>query len=103
MDLLSRNVHVNVPAPKAVSSLSAIDRWSDYIGHLVGDSRHLGNTSHTMKPSDPLLLAYVTLRCGMYPEGKVDISQHLVIPGFPQSDHTVGKPSADAGSLCSEA
>ena len=56
-----------------------------------------------MKPSDPLLLANVTLRCGMYPEGKVDISQHLAIPRFLQSDHTVGKPSADAGSLCSEA
>ena len=50
-----------------------------------------------MKSSDPLLLADVTLRCGMYPAGKVDI------PGFPQSDHTVGKPSADTGSLCSEA
>ena len=25
------------------------------------------NTSHTMKPSDPLLLADVALRCGMYP------------------------------------
>ena len=24
------------------------------------------------------------------------------MPGFPQSDHTVGKPSADADSLCSE-
>ena len=56
-----------------------------------------------MKSSDPLLLAYVTLRCGMYPAGKVDISQHLAILGFPQSDHTVGKPNADAGSLCSEA
>ena len=31
-------------------------------------------TSHTMKPSDPLLLADVTLRCGMYPAGKNDIS-----------------------------
>ena len=61
------------------------------------------NTSHTMKPSDPLLLADVALRCGMYPAGKVDISQHLATPGFPQSDHTVGEPSADAGSLCSEA
>ena len=60
------------------------------------------NTSHTMKPSDPLLLANVTLRCGMYPAGKVDISRHLAIPGFPQSDHTVSKPSADAGSLYSE-
>ena len=55
-----------------------------------------------MKPSDPLLLADVALRCGMYPAGKVDISQHLATPGFPQSDHTVGKLSADAGSLCSE-
>ena len=41
-----------------------------------------------MKPSDPLLLADVTLHCGMYPAGKIDISQHLAIPGFPQSDHT---------------
>ena len=46
-----------------------------------------------------LLLADVTLRC---PAGKVDISQHLATPGFPQVDHTVGKLSADAGSLCSE-
>ena len=55
-----------------------------------------------MKPSDPLLLTVVTLLWGMYPAGKVDISWQLAIPGFPQSDHTVGKPSADAGSLCSE-
>ena len=41
-DLLSRNVLSNVPAPKAVSSHTAIDRWSDYIGQLVGDSHHLG-------------------------------------------------------------
>jgi hypothetical protein len=39
----------------------------------------------------------------MYPAGKVDISQHLAIPGFPQSDHNVGKLSANTGSLCSEA
>jgi hypothetical protein len=56
-----------------------------------------------MKPSDPLLLADVALRCGIYPAGKVDISQHLAIPRLPQSNHTVSKPSADAGSLCSEA
>ena len=56
-----------------------------------------------MKPIDPLLLDNVAVRCGMYSAGKVDISQHLAIPGFPQSDHTVGKPSVDAGSLCSEA
>ena len=56
-----------------------------------------------MKPSESLPLADVTLCCEMYPAGKVDICQHLAIPGFPQSDHNVGKPSADAGSLCSEA
>ena len=33
-----------------------------------------------MKPSDQQLLADVTLRCGMYPAGKVDISQHLIPP-----------------------
>ena len=44
---------------------------------------YFDNTSHTMKPSDPLLLADVTLHCGMYPAGKVDISQHLAIPGLP--------------------
>ena len=60
-------------------------------------------TSHIMKPSDPLLLANVTLHCGMYPAGKTDIFQHLAIPGFPKSDHTVRKLSADAGSLCREA
>jgi hypothetical protein len=56
-----------------------------------------------MKPSDPLLLADGTLSCGMYPAGKVTMSQHLATPGFPQSDHTVGKLSVDAGLLCSEA
>ena len=39
----------------------------------------------------------------MYPACKVDISQHLAIHEFPQSDHTVCNPSADTGSLCSEA
>ena len=60
------------------------------------------NTSYTIKSSDPLLLANVTLHCGMNPAGKADISQHLAIPGFLQSDYTVGKPNAHAGSLCSE-
>ena len=61
------------------------------------------NTSHTMKPSDQVLLADVTLRCRIYPAGKVDVFQHLAILGFPQSNHSVSKPSADAGLLCSEA
>ena len=56
-----------------------------------------------MKPSDPLLLADVTLHCGMYLVGKVDISQHIAIIRFLQCNHTVGKLSANAGSLCSEA
>ena len=56
-----------------------------------------------MKPSNPLLLSDVALSCGMNPAGKFDISWHLAIPGFPQSDQTVGKSSSDAGSLCSEA
>jgi hypothetical protein len=53
---------------------------------------HPTNTSHThtMKPSDLLLLAHGTLQSRMYHAGKVDISRHLAIPGFPQSNHTVG-------------
>ena len=50
-----------------------------------------------MKSSDSLLLADGTLHCGMYPAGKVAISQHLVTPGFPRGDHTVAKLSVDAG------
>ena len=98
--------HENVPAPQAVPSnlrstdgLTVLARIEIHLVHYQPSY----NTSHTMKPSDPLLLANITLHCGMYPAGKVDISRHLAIPGFPQSDHTVGKPSADAGSLCSEA
>ena len=77
---------------------SAIERWSDCIG-LDRDSCHLGTLStilqhliHKMKPSEPLLLTDVTLHRGMYPAGKVDISQHLTIPRFPQWDNTVGSP-----------
>ena len=99
--------HENVPAPKAVSSdlrstdgLTVLARIK--IVAILVHYQPSYNTSHTMKPSNPLLLTDVTLRCRMYPAGKVDISQHLAIPGFPQSDHTVSKPSADAGSLCSE-
>ena len=40
------------------------------------------NTLHTLKSSDPLLLADGNLHCGMYPTGKVAISRHLVTPGF---------------------
>ena len=86
-------------------------RWTDGLTilanwlEIVAVSVHYQpsyDTTHTMKPSDPLLLADVDLRCRMYPAGKVDISQHLATPGFPQCDHTVGKLSVNAGSLCSE-
>ena len=71
--------HENVPAPKAVSSdLRSTDgltvfAWIEIVAILVHYQPSY-NTSHTMKPNDPLLLADVTLRCGMYPADKVDIS-----------------------------
>ena len=80
--------HENVPAPKAVSSnlqstdgLTVLARIKIFA--ILVQYQPSYNTSHTMKPSDPLLLlADVTLHCGMYPAGKIDISQHLAIPGF---------------------
>ena len=56
-----------------------------------------------MKSSDPLLLADGTLHCGMYPAGKVAISQHLVYPGFPLCDLTAGKLSGVASVHWNEA
>ena len=93
--------NANVPAQKAVSSHTAIDRWFEWIG----PDRDTYNESSLWNPVTHccLLLANVTLCCRMYLACKVHISQHLAIPGFPQSDHTVNKTSADAGSLCSEA
>ena len=55
--------HENVPALKAVSYVCDVDRWSDCIGYrieivcLIGTlSTILQHFTHTMKPSDPLLL-----------------------------------------------
>ena len=64
-----------------------IDRWSDYIGldrDRLPSWRYQPSqyTSHTMKSSDPLLLADGTLRCGMS-LGKVAISRHLITLGVP--------------------
>ena len=91
--------------PKVSIIRSGIDRWSDCIGQ-DRDSHHLGALStilqhftHTMKPSDPLLLADVTLSCEMYPAGKVDISQHLAILGFSQNDPTSSHPQTSASHL----
>ena len=74
----TESCHENVPAPKVVSSILRStdgltivqDRDSSHLGTLSTILQHF---THTMKPSDPLLLADVTLRCGMYHAGKVDI------------------------------
>ena len=79
----------NFPAPMGISpylrstdGLTVLSRIE--IVAILAHYQPSYNTSHTMKPSDPLLLANVTLRCGMYPAGKVAISWHLATPGFPQ-------------------
>ena len=84
--------------------MTFIDRWSDNIDldRVRLRSWHYQPSrynSHTMKSSDPLLLVDGNLCCGMYPAGKVAISRHLATIGFSQVDHTVGKLSADAGSV----
>ena len=66
--------------------LTCVNRWSDCIGYRIEIvclidtlSTILQHCTHTMKPSDPLLLADDTLRYGMYPAGKVAISRHLTL------------------------
>ena len=61
--------------------LTRVNRWSDCIGsrieivcQITTLSTILQHCTHTIKPSDPLLLANGTLRCRMYPAGKVAIS-----------------------------
>jgi hypothetical protein len=88
-----RGYHHNL---RSTDSLTILANWLEIIPILVHYQPSY-NKSHTIKLSDPLLLADVSLRCGMYPAGKVDISQHLVTPEFYQSDHTVGEPSAHCG------
>ena len=80
MDLLSKNVHVNVPSSKwyhhnlrSTDGLTISANWLEIVAILV-HYQPFYNTSHAMKPDDPLLLADVALCCGMYPAGKVDIS-----------------------------
>ena len=64
----------------STDGLTILANWLEIVAILVHYQPSY-NTSHTMKPSDPLLLADVTLRCGMYPAGKVDISRHLAFEG----------------------
>ena len=104
---IQKKVRVSLYRP--FTYLTYINRSSNCIGYRIGIvclistlSTILQHCTHTMNPSDPMLLADGTLRCRMYPAGKVAISRHLANPGFPQFDHTVSKLSLDAGSLCSE-
>ena len=90
-----RGYHHNL---RSTDGLNISANWLEIVTILLHHQPSC-NTSQTMKPSDPMLLANVTLGCGMYPAGKVDISQHLATPGFHRSDHTVGDPSTDTGSL----
>ena len=67
----------NVPAPKVVSSnlgltdgLTVLARIE--IVTILVHYQPSYNTSHTMKSSDPLLLADVTLCCGMEPDKSSD-------------------------------
>ena len=67
--------HENVPAPKAGSfNLTVTDGLAVLarieIVPILVHYQPSYNTSLTMKPSDLLLLANVTLCCGMYPAGK---------------------------------
>ena len=45
----------------------------------------LQHCTHTQWNRDPLLLTDGTLRCWIYPTGKVVISCHLATPGFPMT------------------
>ena len=88
MDLLSRNVHGNVPAPKwyhhnlrLTDGLTISDNWLEIVAILVHYQPSY-NTSHKTKPSDPLLCANGTVRWGMYISHRQ--SCHLWTPSHPQ-------------------
>ena len=75
MDLLSRNVHVYVLPRRryhhnlrSTDGLTILANWLEIVTILVHYQPSY-NTSHTLKPSDPLLLADITLCCGMFPAG----------------------------------
>ena len=58
---------------RSTDGLTVLANWLDIVAILVSYGPTY-NTQQTMKPSDPLLLAVVSLRCRMYPAGKIDIS-----------------------------
>ena len=66
MNLLSRNVHVNVPTRSryhhnlwSTDGLTILANWLEIVA-ILAHYQPSCKTSHTMKSSDPLLLAYVT-------------------------------------------
>ena len=72
-----------------LGSKDGLTNWLEIVT-ILGHYQPSYNTSHTMKPSDPLLLTNVSMQRRMYPAGKVEIVQHQAI-------------LAEAGSPCSEA
>jgi hypothetical protein len=97
---MGSHLNNNVPNGRSV-------RWSDCVGQ-DRDICHVGTLSTSYKTSNTQFnpvthcCLRMSLSCRMYPAGKVDISRYLAISGFPQSDHTIGKPKTNAGSLCSK-
>ena len=79
MFLPQRRYHHNL---QSTDGLTILANWWEIVTILVHYQPSY-NTSHTMKPSDSLLLAEVTLQCGMYPADKVDISWQLANPQVP--------------------
>ena len=77
--LQQRRYHHNLGSTDGLTLLALIE-----IVAILVHYQPSYNTPHTMKPSDRLLLKDVALYCEMYPVGKVDISQHVAIPRFPQ-------------------
>ena len=65
-----RRYHHNL---RLTDGLTILANWLEIVTILVHYQPSY-NTSHTMKLSDPLLLADDTLCSGMYPAGKVAIS-----------------------------
>ena len=83
--------YTGVPKAGVIISPVSTDGVTNCIGYRIEIvclistlSTILQHFTHTMKFSDPLLLlADDTLLWGLYPRGKVAISQHLISPGSP--------------------
>ena len=65
---LRRRYHYNL---QSTDGLTILANWLEIVAIIVHYQPSY-NTSQTLKLSDPLMLAKVTLHCRMYPAGKVD-------------------------------